>query len=433
MEVDKLFSTYQTENGDLIEYILHAIDEKQKAGDWDFCIDSKSDKLLSVLMYEYVSSIEKLTDGKFKAKQVIDKLSNQMEKFRIGDFKAGEDDNITYDGKAVTSEAYKKQCRIDKNFGAHAIEYKDDEENSKTAVVLFDNKQVATINGQQYTLSGIDLQDLSDIRHTVFHEWTHIMEKCMIKTSQLSREDIVFEDGESIYINAMLSPDLSKQEYKDFISNVDDLLEGDAEVPFEGISTIELNDRKCPDNRIMHNQISEGATEFIARKVMEIIGEKVKHPDRYAKQVKIVGDIFEANGLAESLNTYFTQPHRIIRALENKRVKSKDMLHYISDYINKPNILKIFSRINIDMDGSVKEGLISRQINRFKRIIFKKDALLLAERDSHSTAYQRKEEKDTFRESLIVSPEESTKKIEKQNEENVQTKDDEKSGPSLDD
>ena len=57
--------------------------------------------------------------------------------------------------------------------------------------MLFDDSQVATINGEQQTLSGIDLQDLSDIRHTVFHEWTHIMERCVVKASQLSKEDII--------------------------------------------------------------------------------------------------------------------------------------------------------------------------------------------------------------------------------------------------
>ena len=433
MEVDKIFSKYKTENSDLIEYIQHAIDEKQNTGDWDIGIDNRSDNLLSMLMYEYASSIEKLTDGKLTAKQVIDKLSNQMGKFRIGDFKTGKDDSITYDGKAVTSELYKKQCRVDSKFGAHAIEYKDDEGKSKTAVVLFDNSQVATIDGEQQTLSGIDLQDLSDIRHTVFHEWTHIMERCMVKASQLSKQDIIHRNGESTYINSMLSPDLSKQEYEDYISNVDDLLASDEEIPFGGISTIELNNSKSPNRRIMHNQISEGATEFIARKVMETIGEKVKHPDRYAEQVRIMGDIFTGNGLSEMLTAYFTEPHKVIRTLEGKRVQNKDMLHYISEYINSSHISKLFNRLKIDKDGNVKTGFFSKLTDRFKRMFSRKDTLLLPEGSSNPTGDTRKEDKNKFLESLRVSPEELAENVERQQIENVQIRRDEKDGPRLDD
>lgn len=433
MEVDKIFNKYKTENGDLIEYIQQILNEKQNAGDWNLGINVQSDNLLSMLMYEYSSSIEKLTDGKFTAKQVIDKLSNQMGRFRIGDFKVGEDDSITYDGKSVTSEAYKKQCRIDTKFGAHSIEYKDDEGKSKTAVVLFDDSQVATINGEQQTLSGIDLQDLSDIRHTAFHEWTHIMERCVVKASQLSREDIIHRNGKSTYINSMLSPDLLKQEYEDYVYNIDDLLASDTEVPFGGISTIELNDSKSPNRRIMHNQISEGATEFVARKVMETIGEKVKHPDRYAEQVRIVGDIFIGNGLADSLTSYFTEPHKIIRALENKRYKDKDMLHYISDYINAPHIFRIFNRIKIDDNGNIKSGLISKLKGRFKKMFSKQPVMTLLEGKSNPIRDEIKKEENAFLESLKVSPEELVKNIENQQKENVQTKEDKKDGPSLDD
>lgn len=414
MEVDKIFSKYKTENGDLIEHIQHTIDEKQNTGDWDIGIDNQSDSLLSMLMYEYASSIEKLTDGKLTAKQVIDKLSNQMGKFRVGDFKTGKDDSITYDGNAVTSELYKKQCRVDSKFGANAIEYKDDEGKSKTAVVLFDDKQVATINGEQHTLSGIDLQDLSDIRQTVFHEWTHIMERCMVKASKLSREDIIFKDGNSTFINAMLSSDLSMEEYKAYISNIDELLESDAEVPFGGISTIEVNNKKCPNRRIMHNQISEGATEFIARKVMETIGEDVKHPDRYAEQVRIIGDIFNVNGLPEMITQYFTEPHKVIRGLEDKSVKGKDMLHYISDYINSSHLSKVFNRINIDETGNVRTGIISKLIDRFKRSFSKKDTVLLTDGSSNPIGDTREKYKNEFLESQRVPPEELANNAERQ-------------------
>lgn len=113
---------------------------------------------------------------------------------------------------------------------------------------------------------------------------------------------------------------------------------------------------------------------------METIGEKVKHLDRYAEQVGIIGDISTENGLSEMLTTYFTEPHKAIRALESKRVHNKDMLHYISEYINSSHKLK--------------------------------------ERD-----------KNKFLESLRISPEELARKVERQQK----VKQDEKDGPGLDD
>ena len=406
MDIDKIFDIYQKENSDLTEYIEKIVDERKEAGDWDLGIGGQSSNLLPMLMYEYASSIEKLTNGKLTAKYVVDKLSSQMGKFRIGDFKLGEDDNITYDNISVTSDEYKKRYRINKKFGAHAIEYNDEQGKNKTLVVLFDNRQVAFLNGTQQSLSGIDLQDLSDIRHTVFHEWTHIMEKCMIKASQLSKEDIIFKDGESIFINSYVSPILSNQEYKDYVSNVDNLLASDEEIPFEGIYTIELNDNKSPNKRIMHNQISEGATEFIARKVLETIGEKVKDPKRYAEQVRIVGDIFKRNGLADMITKYFTEPNKIIRTLESKRVQNKDMLHYISDYINSSHISRIFNRFKIDENGNVKLGMITKLAHRFKMRFSNKELLALPKENLNYDENVSEDKENAFLENIKTSPEE---------------------------
>lgn len=64
-----------------------------------------------------------------------------MGKLRFGDFKLGIDDDICYDGLSVTSDDYKKQCRIDTHFGAHALTYKNKDGEDKFAIVLFDDKQ----------------------------------------------------------------------------------------------------------------------------------------------------------------------------------------------------------------------------------------------------------------------------------------------------
>lgn len=150
----------------------------------------------------------------------------------------------------------------------------------------------------------------------------------------------------------------------------------------------------------MHNQISEGATEYIARKVMETIGEKVEHPDRYAKQVEIIGDIFEARGLPESLTTYFTEPHKLIKGLEKQTVKNKDMLHYISDYINSSHISKLFNHCKINRDGNVRMGIISKISNKIRNRLNKKNMEVLPEANNKSVNNENK--KNEFIDNLKI-------------------------------
>lgn len=67
------------ENNELMEYIQRIVDEKVASDDWDKKIDGQPENLVSNLLYEYSSSIEILTEGKITSKQIIDKLSTQME------------------------------------------------------------------------------------------------------------------------------------------------------------------------------------------------------------------------------------------------------------------------------------------------------------------------------------------------------------------
>jgi hypothetical protein len=424
-------SEKNSKDDELIEYIEKAVKAKVSTGDWDKGIADQSGSLVSMLLYEYSSSIEKLTDRKIPAKQVIDKLSNKMGTLRFGDFKPGIDDEITYDGLSVTSDEYKKKCRIDTHFGAHAITYKDKNGEEKFAIVLFDDKQEKVIDGKNRKLSGIDLSDLGDVRGTIFHEWTHVMEKCLVKASELTKEDIIHKNGDSVYINSMLSPTLSKQEYQDYVDNIDNLLQSDAEIQFAGISTIELNDSRDPDKRIMHNQISEGATEFIARKVMETIGQPVKHPERYSEQVKIIGGIFEGRGLSDCLTTYLTEPYKLIKTLENEKVEDKDTLHYISDYINSSHLNKLFNKCKIDKDGNVQLGAFQKIGSKIKALFSKKEPLMLPE--ANETPHKEDEKRNEFIESLKVKPEDTIENIKPKEDKNITKQKEDKDGLSLDD
>ena len=333
MDIKDIVEKYKAEDPRLFEYIGRLVDEKAQQGKWDKGIDDESEDLTQMLIYEYATSLEKITKGKVSAKFVVDKLSSQMGKMRYGEYKKGLDDDVTYDNVPVTSKEYTEMCRVKSNFGAHAPTYMEDGK-EKCAIVLFDNSQQYDYNGKPVTLTGIDLSNLSDVRGTVFHEWSHIMEKCFIKASDLKKEDIIYEEGESTYINACLSPDLTMEEYKDYIANVDNLLQSDEEVMFGGISTIEINERKSPNRRIMHNQISEGATELLSRLVMKEVGDEVIDPTRYEDKVKFVEKVFKSKGIDEAVEAYVTDSRALTRELEERKIDGQSLLHYSSRHLD---------------------------------------------------------------------------------------------------
>ena len=321
-----------------------------------------------MLIYEYATSLEKITKGKVSAKFVVDKLSSQMGKMRYGEYKKGLDDDVTYDNAPVTSKEYTEMCRVKSNFGAHAPTYIEDGK-EKCAIVLFDNSQQYDYNGKPVTLTGIDLSNLSDVRGTVFHEWSHIMEKCFIKASVLKRKDVIYEEGDSTYINACLSPDLTMEEYKDYIANVDKLLQSDEEVMFGGISTIEINERKSPNRRIMHNQISEGATELLSRLVMKEVGDEVIDPTRYENKVKFVERVFKSQGIDEAVATYVTDSRALTRELEDKKINGQSLLHYSSRHLDfLGNVEGVLARdvISKGAEPEILEGVKGKLIEFWK-------------------------------------------------------------------
>ena len=124
MDIKPIVEKYKTEDTKgLWDKIGKIIEEKE--GKWDTGLDDSTSELTQMLVYEYATSLEAITEGKLTAEFVIDKLSKLMGTFRLGDFKQGQDDNIKYDQESVTSEAYKKHARIDGNFGAHQVDYEE--------------------------------------------------------------------------------------------------------------------------------------------------------------------------------------------------------------------------------------------------------------------------------------------------------------------
>ena len=331
MDISSLVQKYKTENKNgLWERIGNVVESK--GGKWDKGIEGQNSELTRLLIYEYATSLEEITSGKLSSEFVVEKLASTLGTLRYGDFKEGEDDGIFYDNNPVTSEAYKRECRINGNFGAHQVDYEENEKHL-FSVVMFDEKQTYKAeDGTEYSLSGCDLSNLDDIRQTFFHEWTHVMEKGLVKASELTRDDIIRVSGDSIFINTYLSPDLTMEEYKSYIANVDRLLETDEEILFGGISTIEINERNSPNKRIMHNQISEGATEFVSKKIMEHLGRPID-TKRYKEQAKFIEKVFGSYGMESAIAKYLTSSNDMISYIESKNYDGKDILRDADNFI----------------------------------------------------------------------------------------------------
>lgn len=350
MDISLLSEKYKTEDKNGLWTKIGQVIES-KGTKWDRGTNEQTQELTRLLIYEYATSLEAITSGKLSAEFVVEKLASTLGTLRFGDFKDGQDDNIRYDNRPVTSESYKRLCRIDNHFGAHQVDYEEDGKHVYS-VVMFDGKQeYQTEDGKIHKLSGGDISNLDDIRQTMFHEWTHVMEKCLVKTSELNLSDIIQTRGDSIYINTCLSPDLTMEEYKEYIQNVEQMLATQEYVLFGGISTIEINERKSPNRRIMHNQISEGATEFISKKIMEHLGRPIEE-GRYGKQADFVEKVFDSMGMDTGIATYLTSSNKIISYIESKNYDGKDILRDTDSFITA---LGRFEGALREMSNSSKE------------------------------------------------------------------------------
>lgn len=292
---------------------LEIIEKITKNKDWDN-IDIEGNKeygLTQILLYEYSTSIEKLTNGKVSYKQVTEKLSNLMGKLRYGKWKE-QDSGIKYGEISVTDSVYRKN--EGKEFGAQTIDYIDENNQLKMAVIAYDRNE-----GE-----GINFKDINDIRQTFFHEWTHVMELDKIKTNQeteVSLNGRIFKNNEKKENGKIWGEGLVTREYgtnaKLYATNVDAI----------------------GNKRIMHNQIDEGAVELIARKVMgNVLGEerakKVIDSKRYYPNVKVIQELMKAGGEERFITLFTTNSQKLISMLEKINIEDRDALHYMSDFVN---------------------------------------------------------------------------------------------------
>ena len=125
----------------------------------------------------------------------------------------------------------------------------------------------------------------------------------------------------------------------------------------------------------MHNQISEGATEFITRMILKTLNYRPKEKGRYLTQVRLVGDVFKAYGLSNIISDYFTAPYKIIRKLESRMFEEKDYLHYLSDFINAPKKHQRNNGITIDSKGNIKKTIRNKMYSFYKDLFNKNKTL----------------------------------------------------------
>ncbi len=332
----------------LLSYISDIIDSKGSR--WERSVESEKCELTKMLIYEYVTSLEKLSGGRLSSKFLVDKLASRLHTLRYGSFRKGQDDEIMYGNRSVTSEEYNK-----KRPGAHTISVNEDNV-VQDAVVLFDGRQIG-FDGRR--LNGIDFTDLDDIRHTIFHEWTHVMEKSLIPREKLSSDEIIHRDGDSIYINSSASADFDSLDY--YFKYIEEA-EQNSEKPvlFGGVSTIEINPQKS-SRRIMHNQISEGFTEYIARLVMDKVGVKTRDTGRYATQVEFADKVFKNRGIESTVTDYLTSSNIIISELEKGKIHGTDLLHY---YQHIESLLSSVDRTAVRFFGK-EADLLRNQVQKF--------------------------------------------------------------------
>jgi hypothetical protein len=236
-----------------------------------------------------------------------------MGKTRFGNWNKN-DSNVKYDNMSVTDPKYRETKG--RGFGAQTIDYIENDK-LQNAIIAYDENSG----------NGIDLTDINDLRHTFFHEWTHVMELDKLvgeKEDFVTIGDRTFRNNEKKENGEAWGTGLSTREYG------------------ENAEKYAHNKDEQGRKRIMHNQITEGMVELIARKVMEQTmgkdaADKVIHKERYFTHTRIAQSIMNAFGEEDTIATFVSNSQQLVNRLENINIEGRDALHYMSDFINDQN------------------------------------------------------------------------------------------------
>lgn len=274
------------------------IDMLIKNKDWDKFIYQNND-ILSDLLFEYISTLSEISG--LTEDFILNKLNDQLEVLRFGDF--GFNDNFLYDGVLVNSDFFRNKYR-NNGFGAITV----DTDNGKRAVCLFDG------SGKY---SGIDLTNIEDIKHTLYHELTHVLERSLVKNN-----GIIFNQDGNYIVTGNCNP------FKDFRQYIID--SKNLEIYTNGLVTHEFN----KGEKFYHNEISEGCTEMIARMILEKNNIPILNPNRYIENVTMAKMLFDNYG-DNFLKDYFTDSSKIINTFVNDKINGKNLLAYADEFREK--------------------------------------------------------------------------------------------------
>lgn len=399
-KVEELLTFYQETDPERYNLVKDKIE--QTKGNWDTTIDLVSGSyrdsvdISQLLAYEYCLASERITDGKVTFEAMLDKLFDGVKKFRIGNPVLGMDDECLY-GKGfddttaipVTSKLY----RMVMNAGAQHLDYFKDGKFTG-AVFIYERGTIKGFakdengNPVDMKIDGIDFSDLSkgqslltNLRQTAFHEWTHNAEKEVIdSTSPTIDYEYQSEDGKTYrnyerinsYVTSENIGNLQEPQYiistqrdsqgnrKRYFQDKNGNLRPLGEVKF-GLDTKQLGTEYCFSSGLttrevmpngetrMHNIITEGFVEEIARAMIRAIDPQVRDIDeeKYPEYVEMAKKVIESrdvnlgeNGQGKTYEDFLMHSSELKRDLESRTVvlddgSKVDGLHYISNYADR--------------------------------------------------------------------------------------------------
>ncbi len=396
-KIEKLLAVYQKTDARRFELVKKKIE--QTKGNWDTTINlvsqnsTESIDISQLLAYEYCLATERITHGKVPFESMLDKLFEGVQKFRIGNPVPGMDDECLYSKSLndptaipVTSKLY----RIKMHAGAQHLEYIKDGKPTG-AVFIYEKGTIKGFaqdehgNPVDMKTEGIDFGDLSrgqslltNLRQTVFHEWTHSSEnekidgttgidyeyegpdKKTYRNYERVRNYVTTENIGSIQEPQYIRLTQDGQYYfKDKEGNLipaDEFSFGlekkqlETEYCFStGLITEEVIKNKGTEiGTRMHNIITEGFVEQTARAMIRAIDPQVvdidetKYPEyvEMAKRVIKARDFSLEDGLGQTYADFLMHSSLLKKDLESRTVESEDKskvdgLHYISDYADR--------------------------------------------------------------------------------------------------
>lgn len=412
-QVKELLQKYEAQDSIRLQQVKTKIEDTK--GNWDIGIGLKHDDkaveeipVSLLLAYEYCLATEKITYKRVKFEDMLEKLLEGVQKFRIGNPMPGIDDECLY-GKgfddSTAMPVTTKQYRIKMHAGAQHLDYFKDGKFTGAVFIyakeMIPNFAIDFNTGitKSFETDGINFQELSDemslltcFRQTVFHEWNHNAEKEVIEPNeQTIQEEYDSIDGKKYknYENIsqyVLSEGITIQEPQYYYDPnekvghryfyIDSAGNRQYDIDF-GLRTHQLSKNYCFSTGMttvevmqngehkIHNLITEGFVEATARAmVLSVAPDTMDIEDgRYYEQVEMAKRIFSSRDKSKgeegiTYADFLMHSSRLKNELESIEVDSKvDGLHYMGNYADEAKANKTPKRKMYASMGKITQRL----------------------------------------------------------------------------